>query len=42
MVSYLSVIRLQKLAMPATGRKTCGPSFFYTKMYGEKYAKETN
>ena len=35
MVSYLLVIRLQKLAMPATGRKTCGPSFFCTK-YMEK------
>ena len=30
MVSCLLVIRLQKLAMPATGRKTCGPSFFCT------------
>ena len=35
MVSYLLVIRLQKLAMPATGRKTCRPSFFCTK-YMEK------
>ena len=39
MVTYLLVIRLQKLAMPATGRKTCGPSFFCTKIHGEKYAK---
>ena len=40
MVSCLLVIRLQKLAMPATGRKTCGPSFFYTKMYGENMPKK--
>lgn len=40
MVLCLLVIRLQKLAMPATGRKTCGPSFFCTKMRGEKYAKK--
>ena len=27
-VMLTTVIRLQKLAMPATGRRTCGPSFF--------------
>lgn len=33
MVSYLLVIRLQKLAMPATGRKTCVPSFFVPNLF---------
>ena len=36
------MIRLQKLAMPATGRKTFGPSFFCTKIHGEKDIEETN
>ena len=40
MVSYLSVIRLQKLAMPATGRKTCGPSFFCIKRMEKNMPKK--
>ena len=34
------VIRLQKLAMPATGRKTCGPSFFIPKFYGRIFMQK--
>lgn len=40
MVLYLLVIRLQKLAMPATGRKTCGPSFFSTKCMKKSMPKK--
>lgn len=40
MILYLLVIRLQKLAMPATGRKTCGPSFFCTKTHGGNMPKK--